>query len=1381
MQNVNAREQGPRPFADRYELNEQLGRGGMACVYRAIDLSSGRAIALKQLIRPEHDGQRAHLEQLFEHEFHTLAQLSHPRVIAAYDFGITADGVHYYTMELLDGGDLRERAPVPWREACRLVFDVCSSLALLHSRRLLHRDISPRNIRCTRDGTAKLIDFGAMAPMSGGGSSLVGTPAFTAPETVHRSALDARTDLYSLGASLYYALTGQLPYPARTFAELFTLWNERPAPPSTRVADIPIALDVLVLSLLSLEPSLRPPSAFAVMQQLAAIADLESDESADVSKAYLVTPALAGRETLLRTLRDKLVVGLSVGGKAVMLRGATGLGRSRMLDACALEAKTLGARVLRAAANGQAESFDVALALTRHLIEALPSEALAEQVPQLFQPLAAAEQTSTNEGPVDAPARSRLVLRDPAALRADPEQLQQSIPRLIRAASKIQSLVLAVDDVHRIDEPSAAVLAALIDKSRHGRMVVALTAESGAADTSPSLDVLSRRCDEWTLEPLTHDQTQTLFDSMFGDVPNLQQLVEEIYRIARGNPQQSIDLAQHLIDRGVITYAAGTWTLPRGLSDVDLPKSAEDAIRKRINSLEPLARRLAETHALAFREQLTHEDYLALASDMDARAVDAAINQLISQQAIVGDSQQYVIANRVWRAALDAELTPETRKEWNRALSELYRTRGDVAWIHHAFAAGAEREEQALDALLERQVHYAAEDDPRHTIEEEVSKLIGSYPRAFEVAERLKRPVRQTQELRRWLIAISVAHTDASYYWLAAPTWLAQLTHDSGLDEWRKDAANTDAGARLTQALTRAFERQQAIPEAERVYRVDEAIPLLAEYVVCSIAIGVRTMDYALIQTLPGLLEPFAPLSPLLEALWQNARNCNDCYEFCHYERARERWIEVHAKLQHVTGVEVRHVTAIRNAIAYAVGMLEAAFGLASAANWADQLDDDPYQRVNALYLRKIVRLQQGDWTAADKLQRQAEVLALRARVPQMFSSTLTVEIAAHALSRDLAGVKHVIDRERVEAARYPGWLPYVTDAEARFELIRGDLVAAKAGFERAIELSAVDAEGKSRCMPVWVAAQGGLCEALLELERAAEARECALAALAVCEKNQIGQYSNDLVRLLALAEAKLGDFAPAIARLDRLIETQTRLGVTGLRIGLSYEARAQIAIWCGDAAAFAEYARRTAYEYRYGARCPLSARYERLTHDARRRGFQPGAALGDFETTTFADSSVSGGSEIQSVVELAFAGAHEISELYARALRLVCRSRGARGGHLYVPANDGSALVASCDMAMPGDHLAEHVSELLEQNEDRMDTLTIAIDRNAGEDVAMTEVPTAQVDGVDYELVLLSCVQNQNSKIAGVIAIVAGPQSQPNPRQTQLLSTIAARLVQRA
>jgi serine/threonine protein kinase len=107
----------------------------MACVYRAVDRSLSRQVALKQLTVDAAAPERASAAALFEREFHTLMQLRHPHVIEVYDYGVGEDGSPFYTMELLDGGDLRDRTPVAWQEACRLSFDVCSALALLHSRR----------------------------------------------------------------------------------------------------------------------------------------------------------------------------------------------------------------------------------------------------------------------------------------------------------------------------------------------------------------------------------------------------------------------------------------------------------------------------------------------------------------------------------------------------------------------------------------------------------------------------------------------------------------------------------------------------------------------------------------------------------------------------------------------------------------------------------------------------------------------------------------------------------------------------------------------------------------------------------------------------------------------------------------------------------------------------------------------------------------------------------------------------------------------------------------------------------------------------------------------------------------------------------------------
>src|SRR5262249_38763230 len=151
---------------------------------------------------------------LFEREYATLARLSHPSIVQVYEYAIEADTA-FYTMELLAGGSLKGMVPLSLREACRILRDVASALALVHARRLVHRAVSPANIRIRPDGRAKLIDFGALAGF-GAVSDVVGTPSCIAPECLTTRELDARTDLFSLGAVAYWVLTGHMPFVANS-------------------------------------------------------------------------------------------------------------------------------------------------------------------------------------------------------------------------------------------------------------------------------------------------------------------------------------------------------------------------------------------------------------------------------------------------------------------------------------------------------------------------------------------------------------------------------------------------------------------------------------------------------------------------------------------------------------------------------------------------------------------------------------------------------------------------------------------------------------------------------------------------------------------------------------------------------------------------------------------------------------------------------------------------------------------------------------------------------------------------------------------------------------------------------------------------------------
>ncbi|HEY6879463.1 MAG TPA: serine/threonine-protein kinase, partial [Polyangiales bacterium] len=412
-------------MASRYELGDELARGGMGVVYRAFDRATGRTLAFKRSLS-HHGASRSMLQR----EYQTLVTLRHPHIIQVYDYGVDDIGP-YYTMELLDGVDLRAKCPLPWRELCAYLRDVASSLALLHSRRLIHSDVTVGNIRLTSEGRAKLLDFGALASF-GRNAQLAGTPPTISPEALANGELDARADLYALGGTAYYALCGLHAYPAGSLALLPAIWERgRPAPPSELVEGIPAELDELVLSLLELERDARPGSAAEVMDRLAAIAGLPPDEDQRVQRSYLHT-TVVGRDAELSRLRERLTAMLSGRGSGALIEGETGLGKSALLEEIAQAARLAGACVL--SANARTRSGALGL-----------WSSLAEQAAQLL----------------GVTVRPSMSGSSPEAVFLE---LQDSRP-----------VVIAIEDLHDADQDSVAACANLAKSIGHKRVLLLAT------------------------------------------------------------------------------------------------------------------------------------------------------------------------------------------------------------------------------------------------------------------------------------------------------------------------------------------------------------------------------------------------------------------------------------------------------------------------------------------------------------------------------------------------------------------------------------------------------------------------------------------------------------------------------------------------------------------------------------------------------------------------------------------------------------------------------------------------------------------------------------------------------------------------------------------
>jgi len=275
----------PRPFGD-YDLQEELGRGGMGVVYRARQRSLGRVVALKTILR----GEAASADELarFEAEARAVARLDHPNIVPIYEAGST-DGVAYLTMRHVVGPTLAQRlkaGPLRATDAARLLARVARAIHHAHGQGVLHRDLKPSNILLDEAGAPHVTDFGLakrVHPPNGtepGGDraltlsgNILGTPAYMAPEQAsgRRGSVGPASDVYALGVILYEVLTGRPPFQAASSMDvLLMVLDQDPVRPSLLNPTVARGLELICLKCLQKQPDLRYASAEALARDLEA-------------------------------------------------------------------------------------------------------------------------------------------------------------------------------------------------------------------------------------------------------------------------------------------------------------------------------------------------------------------------------------------------------------------------------------------------------------------------------------------------------------------------------------------------------------------------------------------------------------------------------------------------------------------------------------------------------------------------------------------------------------------------------------------------------------------------------------------------------------------------------------------------------------------------------------------------------------------------------------------------------------------------------------------------------------------------------------------------------------------------------------------------------
>ena len=262
-------------LAGRYELLTKIGEGGMAVVYKAKDRLLNRYVAIK-ILRPEFTKDEQFVEN-FKRESQAAAGLQHPNIVAVYDVGRSGN-INYIVMELIDGRPLseliREKAPFHYKMAIKIAKQVAAALSLAHQHNIIHRDVKPHNIMITKDGIAKLTDFGIAQAVSdttmvADTNKIIGSVHYFSPEQARGAHVDERSDIYSLGIVIYEMLTAKVPYDGENPVEVaLKHFNEDMVKPSRLVAGIPPALEKLVLKATAKSPQNRFGSADELLEEL---------------------------------------------------------------------------------------------------------------------------------------------------------------------------------------------------------------------------------------------------------------------------------------------------------------------------------------------------------------------------------------------------------------------------------------------------------------------------------------------------------------------------------------------------------------------------------------------------------------------------------------------------------------------------------------------------------------------------------------------------------------------------------------------------------------------------------------------------------------------------------------------------------------------------------------------------------------------------------------------------------------------------------------------------------------------------------------------------------------------------------------------------------
>lgn len=706
-------------LADRYVLEKEIGRGGMATVYLARDVKHDRDVAVK-VLRPELGA--AVGSERFLAEIKLTAGLQHPNILPLFDSG-SADGILYYVMPYVSGETLRARlereGKLAVSEAVALARGIASALDHAHRQGVVHRDVKPENVLLS-DGVPIVADFGIARAIKAAGATRVtavglslGTPAYMSPEqATGEEDVDRRADIYSLGCVLFEMLVGEPPFRGTSVHQVIAQHLTAPVPSARGLRDtIPPAVDGAMQRAMAKDRDQRFSTATEMSDALIVAPAVEPmpDYSKVAEPITRSTAPLAGRHKEYAELIARLDALAGGHGGMVFVGGEPGVGKTKLAEALLLEARSRG----HVCSVGHSYEMDGAPPY-------LPFVEMLEYTTRTVPPgrLRAALGSAAPEVALMMPRLRQLFPDIPEPLDLPPDQQRhylftQYVDYLARGAANVP-IVLLFDDLHWADDSSLLLLEHLAAQLTRMRVLVLGTYRDVDLDVSrpfaKCLERLTRQrlADRIALRRMPESDVADLIAKLGAPNPP-GALVQAIYAETEGNPFFVEEVFRHLQEEGRVLDAEGRWLPNIRIDSLEVPEGVKLVIGRRLARVSEACRAvLVSAAVIGPRFELA---VLEAVEKLDGDAILDALEEaeraglVIAQQ--VKRETRYTFAHELIRQTLLGALSvPRRLRRHLRTAEVLERVHAGREAQHaseiayHYFQSGSADEEKTTRYLL---------------------------------------------------------------------------------------------------------------------------------------------------------------------------------------------------------------------------------------------------------------------------------------------------------------------------------------------------------------------------------------------------------------------------------------------------------------------------------------------------------------------------------------------------------------------------------------------------------------------------------------------------------------------------------------------------------